>query len=46
MFPSDKWIAGFEIEGEKDVCHKRIIPMIGNEENFKDKILFACKVSN
>jgi|TARA_B110000438_G_scaffold297525_1_gene344046 predicted dehydrogenase len=42
---SDKWIAGFEIEGDKGSCSGRISSMIGDGKNFKDNISFSSNNS-
>ena len=46
ILESDKWIAGFEIEGDKGICSGRISSMIGNGKNFKDSISFSSNFSN
>jgi|TARA_B110000444_G_C18794987_1_gene574351 predicted dehydrogenase len=43
---SDKWTAGFEIEGDRGICSGRISSMIGDGKNFKDNISFTSSNSN
>ena len=43
ILESDKWVAGFEIEGDKGVCSGRISSMIGDGKNFQDSITFFSK---
>ena len=38
---SEKWVAGFEIEGDRGACTGRISSMIGDGKNFKDHISFS-----
>jgi predicted dehydrogenase len=42
---SNKWVAGFEIEGDRGTCSGRISSMIGDGKNFKDKISFTSNNS-
>ena len=46
ILPSDKWVAGFEIEGDKGICHGKISSMVGDGSNFNDKISFSSLTSN
>jgi predicted dehydrogenase len=46
IFKSEKWVAGFEIEGDRGTCTGRISSMIGDGKNFKDHISFSTNNSN
>ena len=46
ILESEKWVAGFEIEGDKGACTGRISSMIGDGNNFKDLISFASNNSD
>jgi len=43
ILESDKWVAGFEIEGDRGICSGRISSMIGDGKNFQDSITFFSK---
>lgn len=43
ILESDKWVAGFEIEGDTGSCSGIISSMIGDGKKFKDSISFFSK---
>ena len=45
ILESDKWVAEFEIEGDRGICSGRISSMIGDGKNFQDNISFFSKSS-
>ena len=46
LLSSNKWVAGFEIEGVKGSCTGRISSMIGDGKTFKDKISLSAQLEN